>query len=107
MVVRRERLFEPDDARGFEARHRGARILGRVAGIGVGENDQVVAEALPHFRDPLEIAGGGVADAELQRPVAGGDQGSRLLDERRRLLIAERDAARVGGNRTRPPPSSR
>ena len=96
-----EWLLEPADAVGIEPRHGLARIGHGVTGIGVREDDHLVAEGLAHRGDALEIPRRSIAHAELERLVALGDEYARFLDERRRLLIAERDASRVRGNGTR------
>ena len=63
-----------------------------------GPVSDAVTEGVADRGHSSEIAFGGVADAELERPIAVGDQRPRLLDEGRRFLIAERHAARVRRN---------
>src|SRR5437870_3969765 len=59
------------------------------------------AKGAPHGGDALQVALGRVAHAELQRAVALGDQRACLVHELRGVLVTERDAARVGGDRSR------
>ena len=103
VIVGRKRLLEPADAVGVEPGHGLPRVLDRIAGVGVGQDDELVPEGLADGAHPGQVARRRVADAELQGPVARRDQGARLLDERGRLLVAEGDAAGVGRDRPRAP----
>ena len=80
------------------AGHRGARVRDAVAGVGVGEDHELVAERLAHRGMRSMIALRRIAHAQLDRLVAGFEMRARFGDERFRILIAERHAARVGGD---------
>src|SRR5262245_44330592 len=101
VVVRGEGLLQPADAVGIEAGHGAPGIDDGVTGVGVGEDDHVVAEGLAHGGHAFEVSRRRVAHAELEGLVALGHERARLLHEGARLLIAEGDAPRVGGHGTR------
>src|SRR5712692_8460674 len=101
VIVGRKGLFEPADSMSLQSRHGLARIRHGVAGIGVGENGQPLSEGLAHRRHALEVTRGSISDTELDRLVASLDVDTRLVHERRGLLVAERDATGIGRDRAR------
>src|SRR5260221_2043141 len=99
--MRGKGFLELADVQFIERGHRGAGIGDRVAGIRVGEYRQVIAEGLAYHGDALDVAGDSVADAQFDGLVAGLHMRPRFVRKRFGILITERHAAGVGGNRLR------
>ena len=97
--MRRERLLEPADVELVHRRHHLAHVGHRIAGVGVGQDRDIVAEAAAHRRHARDVGLDVVADAELQRLVARLDHRHGFGRQRIGRLVAERDAAGIGRHR--------
>ena len=87
-----------------EGRHGATHVVERVAGVGVGQDGdrrRPAARAPPG--PPGDVVLGRVAEAQLHGAIPLRDVAGRLVGERRRLLPAEQDAARIGRHRLRGP----
>src|SRR3954468_2151625 len=82
---------------------RAARVLHAVADVRVGEDGELPAERLARGAHALDVGLRRVADAQLDRLVAGFDALARLLDQLGGRLITERDAAGIRGDRLAAP----
>ena len=99
VVVSWEGLFEPANAELVHRWHHAARVIHLVANVRVSEEHQIIAERLAHGAHALDVFRGRIADAQLDRLVARIGALARFVDQLRRWLVAERDAARIGRNR--------
>ena len=103
IVLRRERFFEPADPEFVIGRHYPAHVVDGVAGIGVDKDLDCLADRFAHGRGTGDIVARIVPDAQFDGLVAFGHVTERLLRQRRRRLVAERDAAGIGLDRFRSP----
>ncbi len=98
VLVGRERLLQPARPGLGEHRQHGADVGDRVAAVRVGQQRDVGAEGGPQRTGPFGIRFERVAEPQLDGAVAGGDLAERLVGDRARRGVAEREAAGVGGH---------
>ena len=84
VVLGRERLFQPADPQFLIGRHHPTDVVEPVAGVGVDQDLDLVADSLAHRGGPGDVGAWIVADAQLDRPVTPGDVAARLLRQRTR-----------------------
>ena len=104
VIMRRERFLEPADLGPIKRRHDPACVTEGIGRIRVRQDVDLPADRGTHRLDTCNIVRGRIAEAQLQRLVALGRDGQRLLDEFAGRLVAKRNPTRIGRDVLRAPP---